>query len=350
MSIATQAPASRNGSEPATAVAPREVVLKAQPAQLSALDSVVQYCSMNAIAAKGRLEQTLTLAAGVRTLRSLITGDMMGDIMQLQGTPLGFRTDKDSSQGYPVEIVKDCVIEALLKGVRPVGNEFNIIAGRLYVTREGFERLVKEFPGLTDLRTEFGVPASANGGALVPCFATWRLCGKPDSITCAVTADKSDFRIPIKVNNGMGADAILGKAKRKLLARVYSRLTGSDQDESDEENTVTGKVVSREPRTLDDLTKRLESDKPLSAEPGAAETERETEPETDFMIDLLDRLEAAKSTADISAIVEHSKQFEFSPEQDIAFTEWCEKARDRIKSASQAKVKPGEKGSGKLME
>ena len=180
------------------------------------LDDIVSQCSLTALAEAPRFERAVILAAGIRGLRSLLTGEMMSDVMALQNTALGFRTDKPG--GYDEATVREALIEATLRGVYPVGNEFNIIAGRCYVTKEGFTRLLREYPGLSNLRLDLGIPQLRDGGAIVRCKATWTLDGQPDELEC---------EIPIRVNQGMGADAILGKAERKLRARVWNRLTGS---------------------------------------------------------------------------------------------------------------------------
>lgn len=106
-------------------------------------------------------------------------------------------------------------------------------------------------------RIDWGVPSSGTGGALVPALATWELNGKPDRLDCRVTkrADgEDDMRIPIRVNKGMGADAIIGKAERKVCHRVYEIITGIslpsvDEDEPNTDadpNTIdsTGNIVS----------------------------------------------------------------------------------------------------------
>ena len=58
------------------------------------------------------------MTAGViTTLRNLLTPKIMEPIMALQNTSLGFRTD--NFNGYPVDVVKDALIEATFKGVYP---------------------------------------------------------------------------------------------------------------------------------------------------------------------------------------------------------------------------------------
>lgn len=190
------------------------------------IDRIVEESSLASIEVKGRFSRAFVMASAVQRLNALISDEMMRDIMGLQGQSLGFRTDRDEKGGYPVGVVKACLIEALLRGAYPVGNEFNIIAHRPYITKEGLTRMVREFPGLANLKLGFGVPRNVVGGAIVKCSATWTLSGGSDSIEC---------EIPIRVNSGMGVDAILGKATRKLLARVHQRLTGSEQVVADGE-------------------------------------------------------------------------------------------------------------------
>lgn len=191
----------------------------AKPEQIAELDDIVQACNLSTMTAEQAFESAFRMAAGVQRLRQSITSAMMKDIMALQGTALGFRTDKDRDGGYPVEVVKDCAIEAVLRGFRLVGNEINIISGRMYGTKEGFARLVREFEGVTDLRLVPSVPRMQNGGALVSYKATWRIDGAPQTL---------DREFAVRVNSGMGADAIIGKATRKMLAAIYGQLTGSE--------------------------------------------------------------------------------------------------------------------------
>lgn len=194
------------------------------PASCAEIERVAQECSLVLAEADGKFERAFLMAAGIQRLRALIGPEEMGPIMALQGTPLGFRTDKDKETnkdggyGYPIDVVKEAVIEAVLRGVYPVGNEFNIIAGRCYITKEGYQRKVREYPRLTDLRIMLQIPLMKAGGAVVPCSATWKVNGEPDTV---------ERDIPVKVNLGMGVDAVLGKATRKLLASVWQRLTGS---------------------------------------------------------------------------------------------------------------------------
>ena len=166
----------------------------------------------------GRFERTFGMASAMVELQTALDQQgVMDNIMSLQGSPLGFRTDKDKTGGYPVEVVRDCMIEATMQGVYPVGNEFNIIAGRCYITKEGYGRKLKELPGVTNLVELPGIPAMKPNGAVVEM-----------RMVCDYAGEHTDETLPfaIRVNSGMGSDAILGKATRKARKWLFEKVTG----------------------------------------------------------------------------------------------------------------------------
>jgi len=215
------------------AVNPGAVTVSAIEKVSNAIEAAVRECGVQAISNLPAFMQAVQMAQGIAALRAALTDAfVLQAIMPLQGSKLGFLTDKDKDGGYGINVVRECSIEAMLRGFSVVGNEFNIIAGGFYGTKAGFHRKVLEFPGLTDLVLEPGVPqlVADKGGALVPFSASWKLQGRAMRIDCQYTKDGDnvvDRRIPVKVNGGMGSDAILGKAERKILYRVFARLHGN---------------------------------------------------------------------------------------------------------------------------
>lgn len=201
------------------------IVPQSELEQVMALDRTSRAVSKQLLEMAGNeAAKALIIARSIKQFRSLLTDNVMRDIMELQNNPLGFRTDKTDS-GYPIAVVRDCVTQAFMRGLRVSGNEFNIIAGNLYVTKEGFERLLAEMDGLANLQIQIGVPSSDTNGALVPAQASWNYCGQAMSMEWQKGV--ADYRIPIRVNKAMGIDAIMGKAKSKVLRHVYARITGS---------------------------------------------------------------------------------------------------------------------------
>jgi len=208
------------------------LALRIPERDLAALEDLAGECAALATMDLTPFRRTFLVAAGMQKLRDLITPGMMTDVMALQGSALGFKTDRDDKGGYDMTVVKDVAIEATLRGLRLVGNEINIIAGRMYAAKDGLRRLVQEWPGLTDLRLEIWTPRSREGQTVVPCKAGWLLHGKPQAIDCT-----GETAIPVRVNREQIVDAIIGKATRKLYARIYDVLTGQAQGlvEADEE-------------------------------------------------------------------------------------------------------------------
>lgn len=203
----------------------KAIVPQADLQQMITIDQTSRACAQQLLAAgTNEAAKALITAKAIGQLSQLLSERVMADIMPLQNSILGFRTDKP--EGYNRECVRSCVTIALMRGLRITGNEWNIIAGNLYVTREGYERLLAELPGFSNLRLQVSVPKSAGDGALVAAVATWRYSTRDQEMRWEETP-KGDYRIAVKVNKGMGADAILGKARSKALRQIYATLTGS---------------------------------------------------------------------------------------------------------------------------
>jgi len=196
------------------------------------------------------LAESLKLAIAIQELRAMLTKDVMAPVMAMMNTPLGFRTDRDpskqASDGRPLTpydegVVKEAFIESMMRGFRLSGNEFNIIAGRFYPTKEGFYRKLTDnvtFPLLSAFKDSQEVPRVVQDrGAVVKCKATWLYNGAPDELEC---------ELAIRVNQTQGADAIIGKAQRKLYKRVHDRLAGTNTpDVADaDDDTPAGQTIN----------------------------------------------------------------------------------------------------------
>lgn len=237
------------------------------------------------------LAAALTTARTIQAIRNSITPEMMKDVMALQGTSLGFKTDKDRSGGYPEAVVKDCLIEGLMRGIRPFGNEMNIISGRCYMTREALTRLLREYPGLTDLRIVPSVPQIQGGRAIVHMEATWRLNGEEMSL---------QRDIPIRVNDGMIDDAILGKADRKMKKSIYELLTGSEITDGEVGDVIT--VQPEPPRGAVSGADLTAGAKTIPPRKSSAELANE----------FADRMKAANSREELATITEELKKAKLS--------------------------------------
>jgi len=217
----------------------------------------------------GSFESELAVAQAMSDLRAVLTPEVMQPVMALMNTDLGFRTDRDPKvtprdkdghpmTPYPVDVVRECLIEAKLRGFHVVGNEWNIIAGRFYACKNGLRRKVTSYRGVTDFRDTYDVPRTvADKGAIVKCRASWKKEGIEDSL---------EREFPIRVNAYMGSDAILGKAQRKLLAAVHDRLAGVMTPEGDANEEVIHVPATPQPKFTEAVAQSTE-EKTTTGEP-----------------------------------------------------------------------------------
>jgi hypothetical protein len=182
-------------------------------------------------------QKAFIMATAIQTLKDKLTPEFMKPIMALQGSKLGFRTDKDlvknpntgkyeRGPGYPEEVVKNCLIEMVLIGLQPTGNEFNIIGGNSYVTKEGGSSLLKTDPSLTNIVINYpSVTQSPDKKtANVTAQIRWEYNGEKNE-------KKVDF--PVKSDVYTTFDALIGKAERKARMWLYNTINGTNLSDGD---------------------------------------------------------------------------------------------------------------------
>lgn len=229
----TTAMTKRKGKgEPNAVLTPNEFTQAVQR-----MDEIAQQFSVASIHANapGSFGEAMALAEGMHFLREMLTDEMVDRIRELEESELGYFTDKDPKRTpgvirYDNNTIREVVISAVLNGLKVCGNQFNAISGKCYITKNGCRQKIKDVPGLTDLSETYGLPRISEKGdgreAQINAAASWKLNGEPMSIGYD---PKDPCTLSIRVNKGMGADAIVGKAERKLLWRIYQRSTGSTQ-------------------------------------------------------------------------------------------------------------------------
>jgi hypothetical protein len=194
------------------------------PAELERLEKVAEEYNLEKLtdANTSSIVSMMRLSEGIAALKEALTPAIMERIMQLKGTALGFLTDEATRKKgpYTVEETKSAVIEAILQGMRVVGNEFNIISARCYAAKNGIVRVLREKPGFSDKKIIMEVPTMKPNGATVRYRACWKLNGVPNEMS---------GELPIRVNEYMGADAVLGKAERKINFQILKEICGSKQ-------------------------------------------------------------------------------------------------------------------------
>jgi hypothetical protein len=192
------------------------------------LDAIASQAALAFLSPTQNVAMALQLAEGIEQMRELFdTPEIKQRIVSLQDSRLGFRTDRDPkirnrktgqpNEPYPWDVVRECALEALLRGVTLCGNQFNIIATGSYITKEGYLWKLSKVPGFADFKPMIGVPQAKAGGAIVHCEATWTLNGKAGNLAVDIAAKGDDYT---------GVDGYVGKAERKFFKRVYEIVSG----------------------------------------------------------------------------------------------------------------------------
>lgn len=204
---------------------------------IRALQDAADKYAITAIARYRPLERAVALASGIKMLREMIQ-PLMPTIMELKGNQLGFLTDEQTRRkgvAYPAETVRDCAVEAILRGLMLTGKEWMILFDQCYTCANGYQRLVEEYPGITDLRCANTPPFAQGGQTCVKCSASWKIKGEGNMLR---GANGEPYQIyAVTVNAGMGPDGIIGKARRRLYKAIHQLLSGTvftEPDDGDE--------------------------------------------------------------------------------------------------------------------
>jgi hypothetical protein len=222
-------------------------------------------------------ERDLVQAKALAALERLLTPELLRDFMKLQDSPYGFRADSR----YPAEVVRRCLIQAWLAGAKVSGNQFNIIAGNCYLTKEFYRAAILDTQGVSNLRLTIGTPQRYGEKAMVcEAKAEWTYCGKPEVLKFLKT-EELDARIVVNALAVNGPDAIRGRVESKVYQRVLSVLRGmnDDADEVIEAETIEGSL-SPSPLPPADLA----TNAPEVANPGL--------PDADIAMEILEAFES----------------------------------------------------------
>lgn len=207
-------------------------------------------------------------ASVVQALSSILTDDYMKDkIMPLMNRNIGFLTDRDPHKGqvpYSMAVVRDCCIDCMLEGVTPIKNHMNIIAGRAYITKEGFTELLGKLSKYDKYQLKYifmfdseKTNVSQQDFEAIPCVIKYSLRGE----------EQEPFKYTAIVNKrGQGSmDMIRGKAERKCKKAFYEYLTGIDLGEGDVTEDIGYTEVSSTTNTMKDAIATKMQNKSKSA-------------------------------------------------------------------------------------
>ncbi|MGN0878734.1 MAG: hypothetical protein ACI4WT_04695 [Oligosphaeraceae bacterium] len=195
-------------------------------AGIEALDAIVAY-GRSAMKLANGMRKSLMRSNYIARMRSALTPEVMGAVMYLQGSELGFLTDKDKEGGYPVNVVRDCVISAAAKGLSPVENQFNIIGGRMYVTTNGCLQILADL-GVRHSETA-AIPQLVADRAKTKVLVEWEEDSRRQS---------KELEFEVRLNKGMGVDGANGKAIRKARMWLVNRISGMTLADADAEEAM----------------------------------------------------------------------------------------------------------------
>ena len=175
-------------------------------------------------------------------LREALTDEVMNAVfMPLMNTKVGFRTDRDGKPDkngrpkplYDIPTVRDAIIDAAIIGLLPTGNQFNIISGTMYPTKEGYTVLLKKIGAkyIIDVQQDRSQnPAFAE----FPCKITYAFNGEKNSLTVVATVRRDQYS---------SNDQLRGKAERRAKKALYEYLTGTDYGDADETSSRPNVVI-----------------------------------------------------------------------------------------------------------
>lgn len=172
----------------------------------------------------------------VSLLRQALTDEVMDKVfMPLMNTKIGFLTDRNgrpNSRGeikplYSREIVRDALIDGVAIGLLPTGNQFNIIAERMYPTKEGYTALLRKLGVKYFIEVSYD-KSQTQGFAEIPCKITYQYNGEKNGFTIVATVKKDNYSSP---------DQLRGKAERRAKKALYEYVTGCDFGDADEDGS-----------------------------------------------------------------------------------------------------------------
>ena len=163
--------------------------------------------SMSLIESAGK---AFEIAVSINQLQHILTDDIMREyFMPLMNKRIGFMTDlpsKKNPSSYSVAEVRTCIIDALMKGLNPTGNQFNIIAGNMYPTKEGYHYLLQNIEGLKYSTTCGDPEKSTEGLVKIPVEVIYSYAGENK---------KASWSFLVKKGSYDSYDQSKGKAERK---------------------------------------------------------------------------------------------------------------------------------------
>ena len=178
----------------------------------------------------------------VKMMRDALTDQVVKQVFEpFMNTKIGFCTDKDPNRPrkkkdgtfetpkpYSTEVVRDCIIDAVINGLMPTGNQFNIISGTMYPTKEGYAALLKKIGCKYMISYSQDNTPQNPSAAEIRCNISFEHDGEKNGFTMVATVPKDSFS---------SYDQLKGKAERRAKKALYEYLTGCDLGDADEDSS-----------------------------------------------------------------------------------------------------------------
>ena len=219
----------------------------------------------------------VTAVGVVSLLREALSDEVMNRVfMPLMNTKVGFLTDRNGKPGkngivkplYEVSIVRDAIIDAVSIGLLPTGNQFNIIADRMYPTKEGYTALLRKLGVKYFIDVSFD-KGQTPGFAEIPCKISYSYNDEKNSFNIVATVKKDSYSSP---------DQLRGKAERRAKKALYEYITGCDFGDADEHSNVVDIEHEDVTEGVEEEIARNANKGTLSFTPEAEQPEAEPEP------------------------------------------------------------------------
>lgn len=189
----------------------------------------------------------------LRSLENVFTDEIMTEVfMPLMNKRIGFLTDrngKTNNRGqtkplYTKEVVRTSIVDAICFGLEPRNNQFNIIAGNMYPTKEGYSHLLRKLGAKHVLTVGQDLSAVDSNFAQMQVIIGYEYKGEKSKLTITTNVKKDSYS---------SYDQLKGKAEKRGKKALYEFLTGIDLGDNDGDY--------QEAQVVDEKTKEMKVEK-----------------------------------------------------------------------------------------
>lgn len=198
---------------------------------------------VNTLSKNNSLVSCLSAANAMYLLDQVLTDDVVRTyFLPLMNTRAGFLTDRNPDKTkageqpkapYSIKEVRACLKDAILKGLLPVGNQFNILFGSVYITREGYTALLSKM-GVKHRIIPSQMPDKQG-------FAVYNV--RIEAITAQ--GERISYTNEVMLRRGKNdSDALLqGKAYARSVKSLWTYVSGLDSGDVVEDDCVGERVI-----------------------------------------------------------------------------------------------------------